>query len=348
MKNNLYKITLLILAFIMSNAAVAQENILYVGITDDPVDTELMEYLYAEGYSTTFVTEDDFKVAPYDTNITYEPYDAIFISEVVGSGSTVNFKNAGFPIPCVTTEGYAVRSDKWALITDNDNQFKQLSSADVTSDVCTMMMYDTENWISSNYEEDYFLVWSTVDVSVNNQIGVTGFKLNENIPDAIPLAINLQDVMSEFPTMWAVPEGSTLISDGTVELPNIVFIGAISTGLGEFATDEFYDLIVNSLKWVTGDYEVINGVNKVESHNLNVWPNPTAGMVNISLTSAVSGNVRVNIYDISGRLMETFNSDNLSAGSNTINIDLSNHAAANYLYEIITEDDILRGKICKN
>ncbi len=152
--------------------------------------------------------------------------------------------------------------------------------------------------------------------------------------------------MAEFPTMWAIPEGSTLISDASAVLPRMVIIGAISSGLGDFATNEFNALVVNSLKWVTKDY--VSGVNDLESYNLNVWPNPTSGMVNISLTSPVSGNVRVNIYDISGRLMETLNSDYLSAGSTTLNIDLSNYAAANYIYEIVTEDDILRGKICKN
>ncbi len=183
-----YKITLILTAFIFCNAAFAQNKLLYVGITDDPVDTKLIEYLDPQGYTVTFVTEADFKVAPYDVAATYDAYDAIFISEVVGSGSVVNFKTAGFPIPCVTTEGWAVRSDRWGFITDNDNHFKQLSSTDVTSDVTTMIMYDADNWISSNYATNYNLVWSTVDIAVDNQIGVTGSKLNENIPDAIPLA----------------------------------------------------------------------------------------------------------------------------------------------------------------
>lgn len=346
MKMNFYKITLILLAFILSNAAIAQKNLLYVGITDNTVDTKLIEYLDPQGYMITFVTEDDYKVAPYDDAATYAAYDAIFISEVVGSGSTVNFKTAGFPIPCVTTEGYAVRSDKWALITDNDNHFKQLSSADVTTDVTNMVMLDAPNWISGHYDANYILPWSTVDVSVNNQIGVTGFKLNENIPDAIPLALNAQDVMAEFPTMWAIPEGSSLISDGAVTLPRIVFIGAISSGLGDYATVGFNELVMNSLKWVTQDY--VAGVGDLKSYDLNVWPNPTNGIVNISLTSPVSGNVKVNIYDISGRLMETINSDYLLAGTNTINIDMSDHVAANYIFEVITKDDILRGKICKN
>lgn len=345
MKTNLYKFTLIFLVFIISSATYAQYNIMYVGVTDDPVDTKMMEALFSEGYTTTFVSEDDFKNPPYDEASGYDGYDAIFISEVVGSGSVVNFKNAGFPIPCVSTEGYCVRVDRWDFLTDNDAQFLQASSTDLTADVLTLVLDETDNWISSNYDTPYDLVWSTVEDPTT--CGVTGFKLDENVPDAVELGVFLQDVMQDFPSMWAIPEGATLISDNSVVLPNIVIIGVIGPGLGDYATPEYNELIVNSLKWVTGDYEVIESIDNVQQYDLDVWPNPTNGIATVSLTLPVSGNVSINVYNITGKLMQSFDADYLTGGENTLRLDLSGLAASQYIYEIITDGEILRGKICK-
>jgi hypothetical protein len=355
MKTKFYKITFILLVIMMGNTAFAQYNLLYVGKGDagvtepsDPVDVKLTEFLFSQGYTTNFVGENDYKAAPYDDAATYEAYDAIFISEVVGSGSVVNYKTAGFPIPCVSTEGYCVRTDKWALITDNDAQFLQLSSADVTADVLTLVIEDVDHWIASNYDTPYDLVWSSVDVTENNQIGVTGYKLDENVDGAVELGSFLIEGMAGFPSLWAIPEGSTLISDGDVTLPNIVIIGVIGPGLGDYATQEFNELVVNSLKWVTGDYEVPESIINASYNNLNVWPNPTNSIVNVSFDLAVSGNVRINIYNITGSLVETITSDYLTAGNNSLQIDLTNMADGQYFYEILTSDEILKGKIYKN
>ena len=46
--------------------------------------------------------------------------------------------------------------------------------------------------------------------------------------------------------------------------------------------------------------------------------------------------------------MKTIDSDYLFTGKNTISIDISGLAEANYIYEIITKNDVSRGIICKN
>ena len=105
------------------------------------------------------------------------------------------------------------------------------------------------------------------------------------------------------------------------------------------------DFLVICIQWATGDFAA--SVNDMQSNNLNVYPNPTNGIVNVSHTSPVAGNVTINIYNITGQLMKIINSDDLSAGNNTIHFDISGLAEAQYIYEIITKNDILRGKICK-
>ena len=343
----LYKITFVFLAiFFVSGTLFAQKNLLFVGKTDEVSDTRLMEFLDLQGYSITFVTEDDFKAAtPYNEAFAYDGFDAIFISEIIGSSSANNFKTAGFPIPCVSAEGYCVRKDRWDLITDNDTQFKQASSTELNADVLTLIINDVDHWIANIYGPQYTLVWSTAEDPTG--LGVTGCKLNENVVDAVPIATYQLDVMAEFPSVWAIPEGATLISDNTVTLPNMVIIGTIAPGLGDYATQEFNELVVNSLMWVTRDYEA-EKVNDLQQEALRVWPNPTNGVAHISFDLAVAGNVAINIYDITGKLMDVVDTGMLPAGENTIQLDLSDRAGAVYLYEIRTGSEIIRGQVCKN
>lgn len=82
--------------------------------------------------------------------------------------------------------------------------------------------------------------------------------------------------------------------------------------------------------------------------HLNVWPNPTDGVIHLSLNMSEAGNVRINIYDIAGKLIDVVDAGSLPAGQNTIQIDLSDKADAVYIYEIKTGSEIVRGQVCKN
>ena len=77
---------------------------MFVSNTAKVEDSKLIEFLQLYGYNVTVVEEANYKLTPYDTPAAYADFDAIFISESVGSSSVKNFKTAGFPIPCVTTE----------------------------------------------------------------------------------------------------------------------------------------------------------------------------------------------------------------------------------------------------
>ncbi len=343
MKTIFYKTSAFLFILLTSCAAFAQYDILYLGQADNPLDIALQEYLGLEGYTVTFVSEDDFKGATYETADGYTGYDALFVSESIGSSSANNYKAAGFPIPCVLTEGYAVRSDKLGFIPENtDTYFKQASSADLTADALTLVITDNEHWITQDYEPDYNLVWA--ETTDPTKLGVTACDLSAYIPDARPLGAFLFD-MGTLSSLWAIPDGSMLNS--TDALPNMVIIGVIqSSGQGHTFTGEFHELIVKCLRWVTDDY-VAEGVNAPQHYNLIVGPNPTTGIVNVSLNLPAAGNVSLNVYDLAGKLMESTKSDYLGAGYNTIQLDFSGMPEAQYIFEIITGNDVLKGKIIK-
>lgn len=344
MKTNLYKITCALLVLTLSNSVFAQFDMLFVGKSDNQLDMAVSDYFSLEGYNVTFVEEADFKVdgGVYASAAGYEDYSVLFVSESIGSSSANNYMNAGFPIPCVVTEGYVVKTSRWGILADeSETYFKQASSANLTADVLSLVVTDNEHWITQDYEPDYNLVWS--DAADPTKLGVTAFNLSVDIDGAVPLAEFLFD-MGGLSSIWAIPEGSTLHS--TTALPNMVIIGIIQTDVGQVFTGEFQELLVKCVRWVTDDYDT-QGVNSQQEYNLHVGPNPTSGLVNVSMTLPEAGNVRVNIYSITGQLMESINSGNLSAGNNTLQFDVSNLVDAQYIYEIITEDEVLNGKIIK-
>lgn len=342
MKKKLYPIILSGLALVMSVTLSAQYEILFLGVEDNPLDSMTMDYLQLEGYNVTFVSADEFGGGIYSTADGYTDFDALFVSESIGSSSANNYLTAGFPIPCVVTEGYVVRTDKWGLLADHgETYFAQASSANLTADVLTMVITDNEHWITQDYEPFYELNWAETDDPT--KLGVTSFNLSDDIAGAIPLAQYLFD-MGGLSCMWAIPEGSTL--HGTTTLPNMVFIGAIQTDVGQTFSYDFLELIRKSIQWVTNDYEP-EGIDPSEHFQLVVGPNPTDGLVNLSIRLPESGNVRISIYDIAGKMMESVDEGDLNSGPHTLQFDLSGMPDAQYVYEIRTRTAVLRGKIIK-
>jgi hypothetical protein len=47
-------------------------------------------------------------------------------------------------------------------------------------------------------------------------------------------------------------------------------------------------------------------------------------------------------------MIETSNTDCLAADRNTINLDLSDRTSGLYIFDVLTDNDVLRGKIYKN
>lgn len=343
MKKNLYPIILSALALIMSTPLSAQYEMLFLGNADNPLDSMTMDYFQIEGYNVTFVSAEDFAGGLYATADGYADFDVLFVSESIGSSSANNYLAAGFPIPCVVTEGYVVRSDKWGLLADHgETYFAQASSANLNADVLTIEITNNENWITKDFELYDQIIWAETDDPT--RLGVTSFLLSDDIDGAIPLAQFLFDMGGGLSCMWAIPDGSIL--HGTTTLPNMVFVGVIQTDVGQTFTYDFLELLRKSVQWVTDDY-VAEGIDPSAQFRPVVGPNPTTGLVNLSLRLPEPGNVRINLYDVAGKLMESVDAGDLQPGPHTLHFDLSGLSDAQYIYEIRTPNEVFRGKIIK-
>lgn len=331
--------------FAFSQTASGQFYLLYVGDAEDSSDIVLSNYLRGERYDITMISSSEFSGGSYETADAYKNYDALYISEIVGSSSVVPYKTAGYPIPCVTTEGYAVRVDRWDFISDNDAEFLQSGSTGRTEDIKTLVIDDGDHYITSEFGEGAEVEWTTALI---DELGVTGFQLDVNVPEAIQLGHWKDELMEDFPCLWAIPAGSKVGSTGETIGSNIVFFGAIAPGLGSYQTDAFNTIIKRSFDWALDNMPEPEAVNTKKVDVIKVGPNPTEGIVNFSLSLKSNAEVQVNIYDITGKFIKTHNSGVLPAGNNSITFDVSELSQANYIYEIVAGEEVLRGIINRN
>ena len=336
MKTKLYKITLFFTVLLLSKAALCQYNLLFVGSAEESGDVELIAYLEGEGYTITAITTDDFKLDAYKAAAGYASYDAIFISEIVGSSDVLNYMEAGFPIPCVTTEGYAVRTNRWQFITNDDTEFKQASGGEFGDEIKIMVINNVDHYITKFYPENAEIAWTNKpDLE---ELGVTGSMLDNNVPDAIQLATYKDASMADFPTLWAIPENSTVTSSGVTIASRIVIFGAINPGLGEHASDGYYNIIKRSLEWVTNNYEeepepepVNISTNEIRL-NMLVFPNPATNLVTVTLNRNVTSVVISNL--IGQKVAEFFPEGN--------KLTFETRSFASGIYFVSTENETVK------
>jgi hypothetical protein len=90
----------------------------------------------------------------------------------------------------------------------------------------------------------------------------------------------------------------------------------------------------------TGLIGVINYNNQVpDKYSLSQnYPNPFNPVTNIHYQIIKSGNVRLTVYDMLGRTVETVVNQNQKAGTYTVQFDASRLASGAYFYRLQTSD----------
>ncbi|MBK7501145.1 MAG: T9SS type A sorting domain-containing protein [Ignavibacteriales bacterium] len=75
------------------------------------------------------------------------------------------------------------------------------------------------------------------------------------------------------------------------------------------------------------------------------YPNPFNPMTKIQYTLPVDAQVTLQIYSITGELMESLVSEYQTSGSYTIDFDGSNFASGTYLYRLVANDFVQTKKM---
>jgi hypothetical protein len=124
----------------------------------------------------------------------------------------------------------------------------------------------------------------------------------------------------------------------------------LSWTLGEAAT-ETYSNTSNAL--TQGFQQPDLTITKVEEADagvsVTVFPNPSAGQLNVSLSSAAARRVKLELLDASGRLVHTQQAD-VPAGDQSLSMSLASLAAGQYLLRITDTEQNTQStyKILKN
>ena len=92
-------------------------------------------------------------------------------------------------------------------------------------------------------------------------------------------------------------------------------------------------------------YTPVNGINKsVQTLNAVIYPNPSKGNFNVSVSLNSTSNVMVTVFDLTGKAISV-NTENFNAGINTMTINNNTMAPGMYLVQIQTEEGTTTQKI---
>ena len=314
MKKNYFNYYVCILMLmVISLDGFGQKPVLFVGrdnLGNYQSDQDLFDSLTAWGYVPEFVGSGNFASFVNESGdvLDYGNYEAIFINETVDSKAMMSFGTTdGYPLPCITLEGYVVSNtnDRWAWLADAGTELMQTSEG--TEDDKIMIIKDNTHYITNNYETGQEVAWSSA-TEQDDIASIFSVSIEEvNIPYSGFLG-QMKSHASES-SFW-----NFLTIDKIGDSDNkMVFWGIIHSGLNgvdqtkSLGTPEFFDLIKRSCEWAYDD-AVIQSVEKqgFEEMNLVAFPNPALTYVTVRFNIINNSTMTATLFDMAGQQVDVY------------------------------------------
>jgi hypothetical protein len=94
----------------------------------------------------------------------------------------------------------------------------------------------------------------------------------------------------------------------------------------------------------SNEIDIVSGfsTNLLDPVTLNIYPNPTDGLLTFSLNTVVKNSLKLIIYDVNGKLLDEFDID-----SNSHIVNVSDYIDGIYFYEMQFQHQVKRGKFVK-
>ncbi|MFI5203787.1 MAG: T9SS type A sorting domain-containing protein [Flavobacteriales bacterium] len=135
---------------------------------------------------------------------------------------------------------------------------------------------------------------------------------------------------------------------GGMGMPTIVILGGgtAHSVLGSpyigFNTNDTTSMATNIRNFLNG-----TGINENTTTltNLSVFPNPANADVNISIHLSASALVKIEMLDITGRLIQTVANENMQQGSVTKTVSTASFSEGNYLIRVTANDMVTQQKL---
>jgi hypothetical protein len=120
---------------------------------------------------------------------------------------------------------------------------------------------------------------------------------------------------------------------------------------GSYRSGEIYVGTYGRGIWSTAAYLGVNDNNEMSLTNfktkLKSYPNPTNESTTLSFNLAKTGDVDVQVYSITGRLVKSINKKNLSSGENTLFIDCDDIPNGTYIVKFVSGKQVESVKFIK-
>ncbi len=145
---------------------------------------------------------------------------------------------------------------------------------------------------------------------------------------SVPAGKHIIKMDNTLTNYWHLENTNTCVVPDTLGNLYTVDIFSGSDTYGPFTETATYGITLGKIK---NAYTTGMGGRMAQTNNMQVYPNPSSNLFNLKLGSNIknTGNIKIMLYDISGRLI-----DNLpftQADENTLQINLSSYAEGNYL-----------------
>lgn len=113
-------------------------------------------------------------------------------------------------------------------------------------------------------------------------------------------------------------------------------------GTALFIANQFGDKYENQF-FVDEAIGIENGI--VNKTRLNIYPNPASDLLNIDLSLARETSVKMELFDLSGRLVYSNNSGNLGAGEHDLSMEVSGLRTGSYTLRITAGEEVINRKV---
>lgn len=255
MQQKFYTILFSLLLFVAGS--LSAQNVLFIA-KDNPAignDIALNDALVEMGYNVTAISAAELTVTAH---LDYEA-DVIVFGEALSSSAVVPFADAGFPVPCVSLEGYCARSNRWNLLASDDD-FGQVRvdetygiAPKVPEHYSIDVVGDHPIFKAAGFGPGDNVVWSTEPG--DGELLQPEVVWMTQMPQTTAKAVADIGGEADLHTFWTLEPDA---NDATNPLNHrLVIWGVHDNGLGAM-TNDFKTLIDNSIKWVL-DELVVNG-----------------------------------------------------------------------------------------
>jgi hypothetical protein len=311
---------------------------------DDLITRNLMDCVGSiEGVTAIFMD-----LPTYNTLTDFSVYDAALITENGGSSSMTTLADQGWQIPVVNIKAYSLYKGTCPLFFWSDSTFLGTEKSSDLLPGINWLFVEDNNDIFSGYQVGDSILWTT---GYNTTVGIGAgeahvqafdlFKSHEYevVKNSTPLASNKYLIDEAFPLqnfMWKTEENSYT--------KRIVSWGIHNYFL-EYATDEFYRILKNSLIWVLNSgKERIPYLKNISTLQGKLYPSysPSISRYNLVLQD---GTDTVTFIADKSNVSDTVTGDLLFAnipGKATIKSTDANGNEFSYTIHVIDENSIAK------